>query len=195
MKAPLWWAPWLLLWAAQAAAQPNPDERGRIALERQQLSERFTLEEQACANRFAVTPCIEDVRARRREALAPLRERELRLDQAERAQRAQTRRAAVAKKQAAAASRPAAPPAPPQLRVREPMPASSGELSRSPKSPDDANERAAAAAARARESEQRRQEIEAAQRRVQQREAEREASGKKSAPLPLPQQPGSAPKR
>lgn len=195
MKTLLPWVCLMLLWTAQAAAQSNTDERASIVLERQRLNDRFALEERACANRFAVTACIDDVRARRRAELAPLRERELRLDQADRAQRAQARRSAVAQKQAAAASRPAAPPSPPQLRLREPMPAASGALSRGQRLPDTGNERAAAAAARARESEQRRQDIEAAQRRVQQREAERQASGKNSAPLPLPELAASTPKR
>ena len=64
------------------------DERTRIAAERQSLTERFTAEESACRTRFAVNACLDDVRARRRAALAPLRERELRLAEAERQRRA-----------------------------------------------------------------------------------------------------------
>ncbi len=169
------------------------DERAAIVAERSQLAERYAAEERTCADRFAVNACVDDVRARRRAALQPLRERELRLDQAERQQRAEERRAAIAAKRQAAAARPAAA-ASAQLRVREPAPQRPAAAPRPARSRDEAA-RAAEAAARARESEQRREEAQAAQQRVQQRQLERELSGKRSEPLPLPAPAGSAPRR
>jgi colicin import membrane protein len=169
-------------------------ERAAIAAERAAVQQRFVAEERDCQGRFAVNACVEDARQRRREALAQLRERELKLDQAERQRRAAERREAVAAKQAAARARPptaAASAAPPQLRVREPLLPASG-AARPSRSGPDRNEQAAAAAERARASEARRQDIQAAQERVKRREAERAARGKDNAPLPLPA--ASAPK-
>lgn len=182
--------PWLALALLATAASAGADDRAAIRAGRQLLEARFAEQERACASRFVVNACLEDVRLRRREALEPLRERELQLEQAERLQRAQERRAVIAAKQSAArASRPSGG-ATPQLRVRDPA---SVPVARPARGSDEA-ERASEAAARAREAEQRRAEAQAAQLRVQQRQAEREGAGKKSEPLPVPGA-GSAPRR
>ncbi len=159
-------------------------ERARIMAERKALAERYVAEEKACTNRFAVTACVDDVRARRREALAPLRERELQLDEAERRQRAQERRQAIAQREAEAASRPPAPPEP-KARVRQPQLAASAPA-RMPKPPDDGSARTAAAARRAQDLVLRQNEAQDTQRRIEQRQAERQVLGKKSRPLPVP---------
>jgi len=162
------------------------DERAQIAAERSALNQRFAQEERDCANRFVVNACIDDVRRQRREALHPLRERELSLDEAERVRRAAERRAVIAAKQAAAASRPgkdAGPP--PQLRLREVDPAPASPSRPTPRPHDEAG-RAAEAAQRVREAERRREEAQAGQRRVQEREAERAAAGRQAVPLPVP---------
>lgn len=188
---------WTLLpaWCVALAALPLPavaadDERVRLVQQRRALSDTFAAEERACAQRFAVTACVDEIKLRRRDALAPLRERELQIDEAERVQRAAARRAAIAAKRAAAA---AAPPASaaglPELRVRQPsvaaaLPASGAR--------DDSRERAAAAGQRARQLQQGRDEAAAVQRRVQQRLDAR--SGRKSDPLPVPAS-SSAPRR
>jgi hypothetical protein len=178
---------WLLPLVGLAAG----DERAAILAERQAQLARFAAEERACASRFVVNACLDDVRLRRREALEPLRERELQLDQSERLKRAEERRAAIAAKQGAAgAARAGGASTAPQLRVREPAPLLPTRPAREPEAAD----RAAEAAARARDAEQRRAEALAAQQRVQQRQAEREAAGKKSEPLPLPAG-ASAPRR
>ena len=183
-----------LLVAAQA------DERTRLTAERRILSERFDAEQRACADRFAVTACVEETRARRREALAPLRERELRLDEAERRQRATERRAAIASKVAAAASRPAeaaasaASSAAPVVRLRAPPSAASGVV-RTPRPKADEAGRAAVAAQaeqRVREAQSRQQDLQAAQQRIQRRLAERAAGGRAAEPLPVP---ASSPRR
>ena len=74
--------PLLAGWACAAAADDG--ERASIAAERQLLVERYAREERECLQRFAVSACLDDVRSRRRAALAPLRARELQLDDAER---------------------------------------------------------------------------------------------------------------
>lgn len=159
-------------------------ERDRITEQRKAMAERFAAEEKACVSRFAVTACVDDVRSRRREALAPLRARELTLDEADRQQRARVRREAIAARQAQVASRPPAP-ALTEARVRQPaLPSSSA--ARTPKAQDDGQARAADAARRASEVRSRQAEASAAQQRVERRLAEREAQGKKPMPLPVP---------
>ena len=68
-------------------------ERERIAAGAVRASalRRFEAAEAACSQRFAVTPCVAGVRERRRAALAAWREQELRLDEAERRERARRR--------------------------------------------------------------------------------------------------------
>lgn len=184
---------WVLLAGAPALTLAADDERARLAQQRRQLGEAFAAEERSCAQRFAVTACVDEVRQRRREALAPVRERELQLDDAERQQRAAERRAAIEAKRAAAASAPSSAssslaPAP-QVRVRT-APAAASRPQARPR--EDAEERAAQAGQRQRQAQARRDEAEAAQQRVQRRQEERAASGRKAVPLPVP---ASAPRR
>jgi hypothetical protein len=76
-----------LLWAVMplAAAPPDVDaERRRIAAERAAVLAGFDAREQQCLKRFAVTACLDRVRAERLEALDALREQELQLNEAER---------------------------------------------------------------------------------------------------------------
>lgn len=172
-------------------------ERTRLVQQRLLLSETFAAEERACAQRFAVTACVDEAKLRRREALAPLRERELQIDAAEREQKAALRRAAIAAKRAAVASLPPASAAgQTELRVRQPLAAASSSLRPAPRARDDAQDRAAQAEQRARQLQRSRDEATAAQRRVQQRVQQREdaRSDRKSYPLPVPAA-GSAPQR
>jgi colicin import membrane protein len=179
----------LLLWL-QAARPADDAERARLAAERQALIDGFAQEELACQQRFFVNACVEDVSRRRREALAPLRARELELDDAERRQRAAERRAAIEAKQREQAARPA-PASAPELPPRSPAePASAwpaSPASASQPSSAEAQARAAQAAERARASQRRREEAEAALQRVRRRLAEREAAGKSATPLPVPE--------
>ncbi len=158
-------------------------ERAQLRAERHRLSEVFAEQERSCSQQFLVTSCLDDARARRREALTPLRERELRLDEAERQAKAEQRRQAIATKQAMAASQPAVRPVPP-VRVRAALPAASAVV-REPRQTEPEG-RAAAAAVRARELEAQRLLAVQAQQRVDRREAERLAAGRKPAPLPMP---------
>lgn len=83
---------WTLMLPLLAWAQDN--ERERLAAQRQALVERYAAEERACRERFVVSSCVDALRERRRVALAPLRERELALEDAQRQQRALSRQAA-----------------------------------------------------------------------------------------------------
>ncbi len=156
-------------------------ERAAVAAERQRLEARFAAEEAQCRERFAVTACIDDVRQRRRIALAAPRAQELAQDDADRMQRAQSRREAVARKQKQAAERPVVEPE----RARElrlpPPPAPLAEP-RVPAAPsaDEAARRAAA-------SRDRRERIAASQDRIVTRQVERASRNKRPGePLPLP---------
>lgn len=197
--------------AATPPAGTASDERAALAEHRRLLLNAFADEEAACRTRFAVTHCVDDVRRRRREALAPLREREWRIEEAQRRARAAQRRQAVAAKQAAAAASAAAvaaaaasmPMAMAAAPTAAPM-AASGAASRSATvwrvrsaaaAASAAAAREAEAAARGREAEHRRSEADAVRARIERRQADRESSGRRSDPLPLPgatRSPGAA---
>jgi len=187
-------ARWLLaLLASLPLAATADDERARIAAEREALTARFAQEELECQRRFAVNDCLDDVRRRSRDALAPLRAREFELDDAERLQRAAERRAAIEARQRERDARPP-PAALPDLPPREPavpaLPASAAAAV--PRRADAAQSATLEAQQRAQAAQRRRDEAAAAQERVQRRLREREAAGKAAAPLPVP---ASAPMR
>ena len=191
---PSWIGAWVVIVVTLIGgglATAAPQQRTELRVERHRLTEAFAKEERACSQQFLVTACQDDVRARRREALAPVRERELRLDEAERQAKAEQRRQAIAAKQALAASQPAARPAPP-VRVRSVVSAASAPA-REPRQLD-TGDRASAAAMRARELEAQRQQAVQAQQRVDRREAERLAAGRKALPLPTPAPSASSPR-
>lgn len=175
------------------------DEASSLRTQRQALERDFDLRESACSERFAVNACVDAVRRQRREALAPLRERELQLDAQERQQRADERRASIASKQAAQAAR-AVPRSPHQGAAADrmtPDPAGAAAATAPPgargeapaalqRRPSDADARAAQAAERVRAAQQRQRAAQATQLRVESRQREREASGRKADPLPVP---------
>lgn len=179
--------PFIVLVLAAAPAGATDDERTRIAQQRRAVSASFDAQERACAKRFTVTVCIDEVRARRRAALAPLRERELQIDDAERQQRATERRAAVAARQRAAKQRQLGA-AVPQIRLREPAQRASAAAPavKAPRRDSSPDSRAAEAAAHVRASQQRQADIAAEQARVAGQLAERAATGKAAAALPVP---------
>jgi hypothetical protein len=180
--------PICLPWCVLAAA----DSREIIAAERAALVERNAAEERECASRFALTSCVEQARARHREALSPLRDRELWLDEAERQQRADERLAAIAAKQKAATAVPAAASAPGRTRRAPPAPAASAVRPARASAP--VAERAGEAAQRAEAAELRRAQAQAAQARINRRLADRAAQGKPIQTLPAPER-ASAPGR
>lgn len=179
----------LLLAAAAQAVEPASDaaQRQQIKSERAAAEARFKQAEAECGKRFAVSGCVAEAQAQRREALTGLRMRELALDEAERKAAAEESARRIQTKQAEAASRPApvpraaSAPASPAASAAGAR-AGSERARRSSKTADDAAEAAARVAA------QQRRASEAAAHRleVEQRNAERIARGKKSAPLPVP---------
>jgi hypothetical protein len=175
-------------------ATAETTERDRLAAERQSLNDSSAAQEQACRQRFLVNDCVAEVRARRREALRPLRERELQIDDAERRQRAQERESSREARRIRpvplprAASQPAAAASalPSALSAASAAPsAASGARPGLPaRNGGEVQSRAAEAAGHVRAAELRAQEASAAQARVARRIAQRNASGKKSTPLP-----------
>ena len=68
----------LFLTSFAAQAQISSDaERLRISVERSRLEAAFTLEDSACYKRFLVNNCLDEVKVRRRDALADLRRQEI----------------------------------------------------------------------------------------------------------------------
>lgn len=171
-----------LLLALALCAPVHAADRAAVAAERQRLEAAFAAEEAQCRERFAVTACVDDVRQRRRVALAGPRAQELALDDAGRMQRAEARREAVARKQKEAAERPVAQAAEPVRELRLPPPPVPLAEPRPQPMPD-----SEAAARRAAASRERREKIAASQDRIVTRQVERASRQKKASdPLPLP---------
>lgn len=98
MKLPHCLAAWVtvLVAASVLAQEPATDEafasalgreRERMAQERAALLAGFEAADQACRQRFFVNSCLRDLAVCRREALAPLREQEIRVEESERQRR------------------------------------------------------------------------------------------------------------
>ena len=68
----------ILIAGSVALAQTGSDvERERISAERSRLEATFTREDTACYKRFLVNNCLDEVKIRRRDALADLRRQEI----------------------------------------------------------------------------------------------------------------------
>ena len=73
-----WTALGILIAGSVALAQTGSDaERERISAERSRLEATFTGEDTACYKRFLVNNCLDEVKIRRRDALADLRRQEI----------------------------------------------------------------------------------------------------------------------
>lgn len=90
---------------AAHATDPESAERAVLAKKRSAVQAQFAAEDRECASRFSVNACVDDVRARRREALTAIDARDAELDAAQRKRRADERRAGIASKQAERAKR------------------------------------------------------------------------------------------
>ena len=86
-----WTALGLLIASFAAHAQTGSDaERVRISAERSRLEATFALEDTACYKRFLVNNCLDEVKVRRRDAMADLRRQEIVLnDEARKAKAAE----------------------------------------------------------------------------------------------------------
>ncbi|GMV47273.1 MAG: hypothetical protein AMXMBFR66_26710 [Pseudomonadota bacterium] len=171
----------VVLGALAAGTVAAADARAALAQQREQHEAGFAAEESACRRRFAVNACLEAVRQRRREALAPLRERELALAEAERRERAAEHLRALHERQQASTAR-APPAAAPVRRARAPAAAASPAGRRSDETP--VPQREQQAAERAAAAERRRQDARATQERIERRLRDRAASGQSASPLP-----------
>lgn len=183
--------------AQQAGASAREAERADIERQRAAIAATQAQEEKACWQRFAVEDCLKDVRARARAQLAPLRARELELNQQERQERAAERLRAIEAKRANAP-----PPAPVQTHTRKPVPDAALRQQEGARAKE-AAERAAQQRQRQADHARQVQEREAAeaerrskaeqawsekQRRAQQRreEAQQSAQPQRGQPLPVP---------
>jgi hypothetical protein len=90
---------------AAAASAAEDAERAAIARERAEIEARYAARERECRSRFVVTSCIDDAKRDRRQGLDALRARQLALDEAERRERTEARRAELAAKAAEDARR------------------------------------------------------------------------------------------
>ena len=174
--------------AADALAQGQIDraaQRQRIARERAEAQAAYRRDEAACRQRFAVTPCMDEARARRRGVLERLDNEQAVLDEWERKRRAAERMERIEEKLRQAESRPrpgmvvkprqgaaSAPPAAPA--------ASAPPVDPAPQRPAAAHDSAAAKAAYERRVESAERHREA----LEKRNAERAARRPPAAPLP-----------
>jgi hypothetical protein len=172
-------------------APANADEaaeRSRIARERAEAQARFEQRQRECAQRFAVTPCVEEARAEHRQAMLQLRRQEGVLDEAQRKQRAAARLAAIEEKRRAEQARAAEPragraPAAP-LQVKPPR---QGAAAARPASAPASEPGAAAREQRKRARfEARQRDAQAHREEAERRSAERESKGRAGSPLPDP---------
>lgn len=182
----------LVLAVAASAPLSQPATRAEVAAQRAAVEQRFEREAAECQQRFAVSPCLEDVRQRRQAALAPLVRHEHELAAEERRARAAAQTQRVKERELAAAQEegqrrqrllaasPAAPPAAPAshvTRARDPDAAA--------RQRDQAASQAQAQAAERRERAQQRQER--MRERVEENEARQKRRSKPpAAPLPVP---------
>ena len=180
----------ILLAAAASAPLSEPATRAEVTAQRAAVEQRFAREKLECEQRFAVSPCLEDLRKRRQDALAPLVRREQEFITEERqaravaqAQRVKERQLAAAQDEVERRERSGAAAAPTQPRAPHAV------KSRSPEQAE--RERRQAIGKADAEAATRRERALERQQRAQQRIAEHEARQKSrtkppAAPLPLP---------
>jgi colicin import membrane protein len=175
---------------ALAADDSAAAQRARIARERAAVEREAQAAQAACAEQFAVTACVDRVKADRRERLRQLDHERALLDDELRKRRASERAAQIEQRQAELGQQPASTPArtrPPAADVapKSPMPSAAAKAAANEaaaaQSEADAAERAAASARRASEAE-------AHRIAVEKRNRDRAAQRTPSPPLPQPPQ-------
>jgi len=177
------------LGAAAHALEPASDaaQREQVRTERAAAEARYKQAEADCSKRFAVSGCLAEAQAQRREAMTGLRAREVALDEAQRKADAEESARRVQAKQAEAASKP-----PPVPRAASAPASAAASAAAGRASSERARQRsktaedATLAAARVAAQQRRASEAAAHRQEVEQRNAERSARGKKSTPLPVP---------
>jgi hypothetical protein len=195
---------WLLVLAWAVQGQPVAAEldaetqaRERIAQERLVIERDAKAAQAACAKKFAVTDCVNRVKAERRERLQPLDRELAALDDALRERRAAERLSQLLQRQAAQSEER------PQASMRASAPAGSAAAS-SAKAPRRSAEAAIAAkqaaasqaeitaAQRAAAAVLRNEQAEAHRRADEERNQKRAAQRAPAAPLPLPPAPAAS---
>ena len=189
----------LLVSASAAPAAPAvevtdlAERRTRLAEERRRVIAESQAQERRCHEQFVVTPCIEDVRQRRRERLDGLNREQAVIDGAMRQQRAAERLQRLADKQRAQRAALAASAPPPRVLQRQApvAAAASAAEGRAAAADRPAAKPATGAPGDARRErtqyEQRLREAQRHREEVLQRNARRAAEGRPAAaPLPLP---------
>lgn len=193
-------------------SQPQPADAGeptaartRIAAQRAQANATLAVQERACQAQFLVAPCIDAARKQQRTALTRLRNEELALDEAQRRESASRRRQTLNDKAAAREAkagtaetatetateqRTAAASAPPPAAARPDRAAASRPLARK----GGAVHRAELEAQSKAQFDARARDAQAHREAVQQRNAQRAASGKSAAPLPVADPPTAPPR-
>ena len=184
--------------SAMSAAESEASQRERIARDRAAIEHEAQTAQKRCAQRFAVTDCVDRVKAERRQRLQPLDRELATLDDAQRKRRAAERMAQIQQRQASqadvrpevsvhkrkgSASEPAGPvdtaPESVEPDVR------SGAQAAAAQAEAEAAQRAAASAKRAEKAKAHRLEVE-------QRNAERAKQGSPPASLPVPPAPAAS---
>jgi TolA-binding protein len=84
-----------------ATAEERQADLERIRVERAQAEAAYALREDECRQRFAVTSCIDEARRERRQVIDRLREQQIRIDEAQRKERAAQRLEDIRQKQSA----------------------------------------------------------------------------------------------
>ena len=171
-------------WALGAGVGTEAQERARIGSERAAAQSAFVSRERHCQNSFVVTSCVETARRDLREVQLRLRRQEAVLDEMQRRERAAQRMESIR-------NRPVAPEPAARSASASPLRAMKPDAPRARAHPAPAPKVSAAERQRAEAlSEQKfeaaSQAASARREAVEQRNAEREASGKKVAPLPVP---------
>ena len=182
----------LILAGIACAAAAQPATRAEVATQRVAIEQRFVREKAECEQRFAVSTCLDEVRRRRQDALAPLVKREHELAAEERRARAAAQAQRVRERELAAAQDEGHKRE--RLLMAPPSAAASAPAARVPKArnPQAAEQARLAAEHKAgAEAAKRREQAEVRRQRQQQRMAEHEAKMKSrtkpaAAPLPLP---------
>lgn len=182
--------PALILSAAAAVAAPLPSTRAEVAAERAALEQRFAQDQAECGRQFVVSSCMDEVRQRRHEALAPLVRREHELAAEERRARAAAQARHVQERERAAGRGGAR--AQERIVALPSRAASSAPRVPRARSPESAEHRQRQAAQQAdADAAQRREQALQRQQQMRQRLTEHQAREKRrlkpaAAPLPLP---------
>jgi hypothetical protein len=90
------WQAFFVVFAAEnalaQAIESVPEQRHRLAMEREEASRYFDAQDAQCKTQFSVSGCLKDVNRQRLARLSAIKKAEIRLQDTERLQRAETQR-------------------------------------------------------------------------------------------------------